>query len=174
MVFFSIGIDKEMEAMLVELLAQRLVRIFCAGKQLPLHIRKTLSKRRAAQTLQTWNTDLTMQYWECLSPGGSHRGSDGKWDFHIATASVSCEWIIRELVYWGLEHWPDLATSKPRGTDPTHTQLAWRPWKQTARPIHNWLAEHHGITQVVMIIIKYIHTTAFEKKPQLFLCTHIA
>jgi len=71
---------------------------------------------------------------------------------------------MRGLVYLGLGHWWDLATSGPRGRNPTHTQLAWKYVEERARPIHNRLAEHQGIRQAVTVIIKYICATAFDKR----------
>lgn len=123
--FFFTCTHKEVEALLVELLVQRLGSLLCVDNQLPLHIGSALRRERAGQILSAWNTDLTMHCWGCLPPGVLGRGSDGKWDIYIDYSLGKLWGSVRGLICWGLGHCWDLATSKPRGADSTHIQLAW-------------------------------------------------
>lgn len=170
MVFFFIGIHKEMEALEVELLAQDLSVFSVQLNSCHCTLGKLWGEGGQSRSYKV----ETLIWPQSIESTFLLEGQMVNEISTQPTAAVSWEWVMGELLYWACNTGETLLANSKEQILPIPNWLGGTG-KGTARPSHNWLAEHHGIRQLVMIIIKHIHTTAFEKNNfiQLFLCTHI-
>lgn len=133
----------------------------CRRKKIPLCFRRTCGKTASQVLLLALDTDLTARCGACYPPGGVGRVSDVVWDVHVVH-SISKLWgnWSAEGFWWVF----NASTSNPEQQIlPTPSHLG-NMRKPTIQSTHYMLADHQSVRQSVVVIRKYIHSTASDKR----------